>query len=75
MEYMLSEDTGVLGLSWSLFALKAAIQCYQYRPGRELQWLQEIVETLSLKKGPRLGSVYALADWSETSKARHDLNE
>ena len=72
MEYMLCENTGVLGSSWALFALKAAIQCYQYRPGRELQWLQETIESLSLEKGPRLGHVYALAQWSETSKARHE---
>ena len=75
MEYMLSGDMGVLGSSWALFALKAAIQCYQYRPGRELQWLQATVEILSLEKGPRLGPVYALANWSETSKARPDPNE
>lgn len=72
MEYMLSENTGVLGSSLALFALKAAIQCYQYRPGKELRWLQETVESLSLEKRPRLGHVYALAKWSEISQARHD---
>ena len=70
MEYMLSKDTGMLGLSWAFFALKAAIQCYQYRPGRELQWLKEIMDTISSEESPRLGPIYALANWSDASQAK-----
>lgn len=72
MEYMLSKGTGVLGSSWAFFPLKAAIQCYRYRPGRELQWLQETIETVSTEERSRLGPVYAMANWSKTSKAKND---
>ena len=69
MEYMLSKHTGILGSSWAFFALKAAMQCYKYRPGRELLWLQELMQTIASEQSPKFGPVYALADWSNMSQA------
>lgn len=66
MEYCLSRDMGILGPQWALFALRSALQTYQYFPdSKELQWLQAIHNMICDEKGLKFSKIIAASVWEK----------
>lgn len=65
MEYCLSEEMGVLGSQWALFAFQAALQTYSYFPdSKELHWLQALNDRICDGKGVKFSRMIAATSWT-----------
>ena len=63
IEYYLRDESGTIGSAWAIFPLRAVMQFYHRRGGRELQWCAAVFQKLSEGKGLEFSRHISQGGW------------